>query len=343
MRFLIFKIIHFSTIVCLFLFSEVSSGQAYRFRNYRVENGLPSGVIYTLNQDNDGYLWVGTTEGLSRFDGFEFFKVMFPDSSSGRYPTVSMKDKNGILWFGCNDGSLFYTAGRILKQVTLSNSSGTGISSILEGTDGDIYVIPQRKPVYKIDPKKPAEADIITFRPDPGMFSATFTDTGEILIGTQENLMICKVAGDSLTAVGTVEGFDYSSITAINRMNNNTFIIGTDGNGLFHLKLAGESKVLSRFKGRPGLETLQVKSMIQDSQNNLWVSTSGTGAVKLQFLSRTDSLISVQYLDKASGLAGNNVMSIYEDAEENIWLGFNGDGLSILATDSFEFITPGGG
>lgn len=342
MRSFILKIIRFSTIACLFLFSESSHGQAFRFKNYKAENGLPSGVVYSLNQDNDGYLWVGTTEGLSRFDGFKFYEVQFPDSSDGRYPTVSLKDKNGILWFGCNDGSLFYTAGRILKQVILSNSSGTGISSILEGPDGYIYVISQRKPVYKIDPKKPAESEIITFRPDPGMFSATFTDSGEMLVGTQENLMICKVAGDSLTLIGAVEGFDYSSITAINRMNNNTFIIGTDGNGLFHLRLAGESKVLSRFNGQPGLETLQVKSMIQDSQSNLWVSTSGNGAIKLQFLNRTDSLVSVQYLDKASGLAGNNVMAIFEDTEENIWLGFNGDGLSILATDSFEFLTPGG-
>jgi ligand-binding sensor domain-containing protein len=269
------------------LFSEASCGQAFRFRNYKTENGLPSGVIYSLNQDNDGYLWVGTPEGLSRFDGFEFYKVQFPDSSAGRYPTVSMKDKNGILWFGCNDGSLFYTDGRSLKPVTLSNSSGTGISSILEGPDGYIYVLPQRKPVYKIDPKKPAEAEIITFRPDPGMFSATFTDSGEMLVGTQENLIICKVAGDSLTAVGAVEGFDYSSITAINRINNNTFIIGTDGNGIFHLKMDGETKVLSRLKGYPGLETLQVKSVIHDSQSNLWVSASGTGAVKMQFLNKT--------------------------------------------------------
>ncbi len=342
MRFFILQIIRFGTIACFFLFSNITYGQAYRFRNYKVENDLPSGVVYILNQDNDGYLWVGTTEGLSRFDGFEFYKVQFPDSLAGHYPTVSLKDKHGILWFGCNDGTLFYTAGRILKQVALSNSSGTGISSILEGPDGYIYVIAQRKPVFRIDPAKPAEAEIIHFGPDPNMFSATLTDSGEILIGTQENLMICKIAGDSLTAISDVEGFDYSSITAIHRMNNNTFIIGTDGNGLFCLKLNGDSRILSRFSGQTGLETLPVKSIIQDSQSNIWVSTSGAGAVKMQFLNKTDSLVSVQYLDKASGLAGDNIKAIFEDAEQNIWLGFNGDGLSILTTDSFEFLVPGG-
>ena len=78
MKCLILYKISLSTIACLFLFAEVASGQAYRFRNYGTENNLPSQVIYTLNQDNRGYLWVGTTEGLSSFDGFGFYKVQFP-------------------------------------------------------------------------------------------------------------------------------------------------------------------------------------------------------------------------------------------------------------------------
>lgn len=343
MRFYILQIVRFSTIVWLFLFSEVSSGQAYKFRNYRAENGLPSEVIYSLSQDNEGYLWVGTTEGLSRFDGFEFYKVQFPDSSAERYPTVTLKDKRGILWFGCNDGTVFYTAGRLLKQVSLPNSSGTGISCILEGPDGLIYIIAQQKPVFKIDPAKPAQAVIISLEPDPTMFSAAFSDSGEMLIGTQENLMICKINGDSLISISSIEGFDYSRIMAIHRMNSKTgFIIGTDGNGLFHLQLSGESKILSRFSGQPGLETLQVKSLIQDSQNNIWISTAGTGAVKIQFMNNYDSIATVHYLDKNSGLAGNYVMTLFQDAEENIWMGFNGDGLSVLSNDSFEFRAPGG-
>ena len=102
------------------------------------------------------------------------------------------------------------------------------------------------------------------------------------------------------------------------------------------------AELLSRFRGFPGLETLPVKSIIGDSGNNIWVSTAGEGAVKMQFIENSDSLVSVLYLDKTSGLAGDNVMTIFEDAEKNIWMGFNGDGLSILTTDSFEFHVPGG-
>jgi len=334
--------IRFSTLVCLLLFTQLSFGQAYRFRNYGAENNLPSEVIYTLIQDNSGYLWAGTTEGLSRFDGFGFYKVQFPDSSVGRYPTFSIKDRKGNLWFGCNDGTLFHSAGRILEKTDLPNASGTGISSILEGSDGRIYVIAQRKPVFRIDPAKPAEAETISFSPDPTIISAAFTDSGEMLFGTQENMLISKIEGDSLIEKGKVEGFDYSSIMSIHRMKTGSgFIIGTDGNGLFRFQPSGNNGILSRFSGFPGLETLPVKSIFEDSQNNIWISTGGTGVVRMQFMINSDSLVAVQYLDKASGLAGDNVLTIFEDSEQNIWMGFNGDGLSILTTDAFEFHIPG--
>jgi ligand-binding sensor domain-containing protein/serine phosphatase RsbU (regulator of sigma subunit) len=336
-----FQKIRISTLVCFFVLTQLSSGQSYRFRNYGVVNNLPGGVIYTLIQDNSGYLWVGTTEGLSLFDGFNFYNVQFPDSSSGRYPTVSIKDKKGNLWFGCNDGKLFHTSGKILSETTLPEASGTGISSIIEGSDGNLYVIAQRKPVFRINTEKPGQADTIAFGPDPTIFSAAFTNSGEILLGTQENMIICDIKGDSLVTKGFVEGFDYSRIMAIHPVKSGSdFIIGTDGNGVFCYKPDRNKGVLSRFNGFPGLETITVKSITEDSQKNLWISTAGTGAVKMHLLNSTDSIVSVQYLNKTSGLAGDIVLTIFEDAEQNIWMGFNGDGLSVLTSDAFEFHVP---
>ncbi len=334
--------IRFSTIVCLFLSSVVMHGQTYRFRNYGVENNLPSQVIYTLNQDDKGYLWVGTTEGLSRFDGFRFYKVEFPDSSSGRYPTFSLKDRKGTIWFGCNDGTLFYTAGRTLQKVDLPGSSGTEIVSILEGPGGFIYTFQQRKPVFRLDPAKPEAANTIGIDSDPNMFSAFYHNSGNLLIGTQENLLVCDIKTDSLVIRKVIEGFDYSRIISINQTpDSSAFLIGTDGNGLFRLSLTNDDYRLSRFPGFSNLETLKIESITEDRQHNFWLSTSGTGAVKLQFTGSSDSLSLVQFLNKASGLPGDNVLTIFQDSEDNIWMGFNGNGLTMLSTDSFEFYAPG--
>ena len=115
-------------------------------RNYGAESDIPSGFVYTINQSNDGFLWVGTGNGLSRFDGFNFYSVQYPDSSVARNPTVSLRDKNGTLWFGCNDGTVYYAKENNLIRVPISNSKS--ISEIIEGPDGLIYVIPQGKAIF---------------------------------------------------------------------------------------------------------------------------------------------------------------------------------------------------
>jgi len=123
--------------------------------NYGTEKNIPNGFVYTINQSNDGFLWVGTASGLTRFDGYNFFQVQYPDSSSGRYPTKSLKDKRGRLWFGCSDGAVLYEKENKLIVVPISNTKS--ISEIIEGPDSLIYVIPQGKAIYSINPLKPEE------------------------------------------------------------------------------------------------------------------------------------------------------------------------------------------
>lgn len=331
-----------STFLCFFLLSAVSYSQTYRFKNYGIENNLPSEVIYTIIQDHNGYLWVGTTEGLFRFDGIEFFRVQLPDSAGGGYPTVSLKDKNGNLWFGFNDGTLFFTEGTLLKQIVLPNSSGTAISSLLEGPDDKIYAISQRKPLFRIDPARLSGVEIMTLDTDPNIFAGCFTSNGNLLLGTQENLMICKVVEDSVITMNQLEGFDYASVRSLYKIpQSESYIIGTDGSGLYRLRLSNSNAVLSRFGGSADLETLVVRSITGDPENNLWVSAQGTGVLKLHFFSDSDSLSSVSLLTTASGLPGDNTTVVFHDSEENVWIGFNGEGLSMLSSDSFEFNAPG--
>jgi ligand-binding sensor domain-containing protein len=270
-----------STIWCLFLFSGVLNCQTYSFKNYGAEKNIPNGFIYTINQSNDGFLWVGTGIGLSRFDGFNFFPVQYPDSVAGRYPTASLKDKIGTLWFGCSDGSVFFTEKNKLITVPFSNSKR--ISSMLEGADGRIYVIPQGEAVYSINPKAPNEIHKYSFSGNPVMLSASFIKSGKLLIGTQENILVCRMSDDSVLVENEIGGFNYSSVTAIHGTQDSTrFVIGTDGIGLFELKMSERGNEMLRFHDHPEWENLRVQSISEDSDNNLWISTFGSGVIQLE-------------------------------------------------------------
>lgn len=328
-----------SALVCTLLFSQFLAAQSYQFRNFGPEYRLPSKVIYTISQSNDGYILVGTTEGLSRFDGFEFFNMSFPDSAQGRYPTATLQDKSGNLWFGCNDGTVFIYRERKLTKVPVANSSS--VSSIITGPDGFIYAVAQRKSIFKINPGKPSEVKALFTGSDPNIFSAGFTSGGALLLGTQEDLLLCRLTADSVISEYKIGGFDYARIMAIHKLaGEENYIIGTDGNGLFRLTLGNGKGLLSRFTGYPGLEKLTVRSVSEDSDKKLWISTAGSGAIELTVGMTGDSVKSVRIFDRVSGLAGDNVSQVFQDSEGNIWLGFNGEGLSMLASESLKFIVP---
>ncbi|MCX6325801.1 MAG: SpoIIE family protein phosphatase [Bacteroidia bacterium] len=329
-----------SAIGCLFLFSAILNGQTYSFKNYGAESDIPSGFVYTINQSNDGFLWVGTGNGLSRFDGFTFFNVQYPDSTANRYPTASLKDKNGTLWFGCSDGSVFYARENNLIPVPLSNSKS--ISDLIEGPDGLIYIIPQGKAVFGINPIKPEEVHKYSFSSDPVMFSASFTHSGNVLIGTQENLLICKLDKDSVSVKGVIEGFNYSGITAIHQTDDSSrFVLGTDGNGLFQLIISGKGNVLTRFRDHPEWESLSIQSISEDSENYLWISTFGSGVIQLQLSDNYETVKSVRNYNINSGLTANDVKLVFQDIEENYWIGLYGEGISMLTSYAFGYYTPG--
>jgi len=328
------------TVCCLFLFSNLLSGQTYNFRNYGTERNIPSSVIYSINQSEDGYLWIGMASGIARFDGFEFFNVAFPDSSSGKYPSASLKDKSGTIWYGCSDGSVYYVRNRNLIKVDLENTQI--ISDIVEGPEGMIFVIPQGKNLFAVNSSDPKKTFKYSFSINPVMFSGCFNRNGELLIGTQENIMICRLEKDSVRVLDYIEGFDYSSVKAIHDTDNpDNFIVGTDGNGLFKLKFRGNEHSLERFRDNPEWNTLSIQSIMEDRENNLWISTIGSGVIQFVLSPDKENARDIKVFDDITGLNYNNVKVVFQDIEGNYWFGTYGNGLSILTSYAFSYYRPG--
>ncbi len=326
-----------NTLSCLFLFSTFASGQSYRFRNYGPETG-PDAYIYSLVQDNNGYLWIGTGGGLSKFDGFDFYRINFPDSSVNRYPTVSLKDKNGNLWFGCQDGTVYYSEGNVLSQVPVNNERS--IVAILEGPDKSIYVFPQFESVIQINPDDPLNVKSFVLNPGFIVYSACFAESGDLLLGTQDTISIFGISGGSLKVLNTISGFDFSNVTAIYRTGaSGNYIAGTDGSGIFKVTLSTENRIISRFNNIPELNELAVKSISKDSDNNLWVSTNGSGVIQMSF-SEAGELTGTRFYNESSGLKGNNARIVFQDMENNYWIGLS-DGLTMLNSLALSLYSPG--
>ncbi|MBK7131505.1 MAG: SpoIIE family protein phosphatase [Bacteroidales bacterium] len=326
------------TIACLLLFPVILNSQTYSFRNYSGEN-IPNKFIYTISQSTDGFLWVGTGGGIFRFDGYDFFPVVYPDSVFSRNPTVSFKDKKGTLWFGSNDGKLYFNRDGGLVSLNVENSRS--ISEILQGQDGLIYIVPQGRAVISVNPENPDEIKKYEITSDRVMFSATLTATDELLIGSQGYIMACKLVNDSVIVKDIIEGFDYSSVTSIHRTDDDSrFIVGTEDNGLFQLRITQGGNQVTRFREHPEWSDLRVKVISEDSENNIWVSTLDRGVIQFKYSANFENIESVHLYNKETGLSSDDTRLTYQDAEGNIWFGLFGGGISMLTSYAFEYYTP---
>jgi len=330
----------FTTILSLILISGSLNSQTYRFRNYGEKSNIPDNFIYTINQDIYGYLWIGTRDGISKFDGFEFHRIAYPDSTDGRYPTCCIRDKSGKLWFGCNDGMIFFTEGNLLKRLQIENTKS--ISSLAEAPDGSLWIIPQTDNIFHVNPDNPPEFKTYRFRKDAILFSASFTDSGDILIGNQENIDVLSVQNDSLVLKNTIQGFNYSNVTAIHRLNNSDlYLAGTNGSGLYLVSLNAQNEKPAPVSDLEELSYLDIQSVYEDQENICWISTNGSGVLSLRLSVKERTVSSYTFLNNNSGLPGNNIRSVFRDMEGNYWIGHFGDGLSMLPSLAFAFYAPG--
>jgi ligand-binding sensor domain-containing protein/serine phosphatase RsbU (regulator of sigma subunit) len=326
-------------LVCFFLFSGTLIGQSLRFKNYGTDSKIPNGFIYSLIQGNNGYLWVGTGTGLSKFDGYDFYNVEFPDSVQ-RYPTSDLKDINGTIWFGCNDGSVFYLQNDQLKPLEIQNSKL--VIALLNGPDNYIYIVPQGGQIYKVNPSKPDEISIYPLDKETNVFSACFTESGDLLLGAQGDIKICKISSEAIAITSSITGFNNSNIPAIHRINDKgDFLVGTDGTGLYRLELNGGKHILKHFESNKELENLSIISIFRDTDNNFWISTNDSGILYLKLSENGESVVSSRFIDKKSGLPGDIIKLVYQDNESNYWIGLFGDGLSLLNSMAFSFYSLG--
>jgi ligand-binding sensor domain-containing protein/serine phosphatase RsbU (regulator of sigma subunit) len=324
---------------CLFLFSSLLHGQSYRFRNYSAANGLTDPYIYTINQDAKGFLWLGTSTGLVKFDGWNFTHVNFPDSVVNRYASVCLKDKNGNLWFGCSDGTLFYTDKNGLLQIP--NLNIQSVNALFESPDGFIWIIPQDRMILKINENNPAEISRFYIERNILMTTGSLAPDGKIILGTQESLLYCSLNKDSVRIETVIKGVEYSKVQTIQPLNEDgNYILGVESNGIYKLRISSNKPVLSRFPDHHEFESLNVQSIYKDQSGVIWIATNNSGLLQVRFSSNSESVESEINYSTASGLPVQNIRTVFRDMEENIWIGFYGEGLSLLASNDFSFYTP---
>lgn len=319
------------TILLISLLS-LSYGQTFRFNQYTTEDGISQNFIYSINQDQNGYLWVGTGEGLCKFDGINFQTYTTQNGLSEDVITSSFVDENGTQWFGHNEGGItrFNSDGfTAIKRKDLIQSKVNAISGI-----GDqIFGIAQNHGLFEIKNEK---LDLIGTFGIEGFHAIHCVDDENILIGTSTGLLHLKFNGN-IWAKQDVYWKDKWITNLTKTSEPDVILMATQANGIAKVRIQKGKVEFSSWDSSFDLNNIQIQTIMEDQEKNIWLGTYGQGLIKLHLDTIGVEDYEITKYNTTTGMSSDFVQSVYQDREGNIWVGTFGAGLSYLIDDFFTF------
>jgi ligand-binding sensor domain-containing protein len=344
---IIFSSFFFLSGLLLFQANTLSQGQHLNFQRITVEDGLSQGSITTILQDRKGFIWIGTHDGLNRFDGVEckVYRHNPNDSAtlSSSWITCLYEDSSGILWVGTNNGLNRFNPSKetfrsfVSQSSTSSNESNRStVRSIHEinihdtlmlmvGMDGATLFDPRTETFSKF-------GELLSKYLQKSVIHSLSKDSGGYLWVASDNSLFRFAPND--TSVIQVHMFEETLVSKnyallLPDQQDDPVLIGSQ-QGLYQYYPEHKNFVL--------IDTMVVKVLLRDRSKNIWIGTD-RGIALLSDSTRNPLQISFFQSDPSSitSLSNNFVTAIMEDAAGSIWVGTL-NGLNRLDKYSSGFI-----
>ena len=314
-----------------------------------VDQGLISSYIRSMLEDQDGYLWIGTSYGISRYDGTNFtnYNSLDIEGQTNNSILSMIKDSRDQLWFGTRNGLICYDGNQLINY-TFGNYPGANtIWSILEdqyqnlwiGTSNGVLQLKQRGTKSTFSQFTTIQGlidnDVLSIEEDGG---------GNLWFGTDNGLSRFIPSPNLAESLGyfinysTEDGLRDNIILSMLRDSKGHLWIGTK-KGLCQFLIEENTEQFIYYKTGKALDDSPVSSILEDKQGHLWLGTNN-GVYNVQPYSDSPE---IYQLTSREGLSKNEVRSIIEDSKGNLWFGTGGGGVCRLAPSSFFHFTTQNG
>mgnify|MGYP000002872361 CR=1 FL=1 len=349
----------FLTLIFLIGFQQfLYSQNTVYFDQISTNDGLSQGDVNTIYQDNKGYMWFGTHDGLNKYNGYEFsvYKPIPNDSTSisSNLIYAITGDKNGNLWVGTTGNGLNYynkATGSFKHYIHIEDDKNSLTNNHINvlckdkkgmlwiGTSNGLDLINLKK---TDEPSKFTHYSLVTNRlsnfPSKNDIHSIFEDSqGQLWVGGAKGLF--RLSRDEngtiyFKPISTLIGLpNNEAIQTIAEDKLGKLIIGT-GKSLYIFKANyNENKVLKIFDGF--YNTIQI-----DKVNNIWAGTNnGLLYFENQYVDKPPILMNKFIYDPKSinSISKNIIKSLFIDKTGILWIGTNGGGINKFNPERKQF------
>lgn len=316
----------------LLLAAVPAAGQVLRFERLTQDDGLSQNVVNVISQDSFGFIWIGTQDGLNRFDGYEV-RSFRPDGTAGSlgdgHVLALRPDGDGTMWIGTREGGLarWDAASETFQSWRHDPARSDTLSidyvrSILQNPDGSFWIGTieglnhfdrrsgrmQRYLPDANDPRSVAMTDVgLLFRDSAGMVWASYRKGALDSIDANRNIRHRQAELDALGVTGSIT-------TAANDRAGRTWL-GTSTGQL----LSWDPKTQQFARAGEVSAEAAIKSLLVDRAGALWIATRGQGLLRRDPTSGQLRTLRHDPSDPHS-IPSDLVESLFEDRTGVLWV-----------------------
>ena len=314
---------------------------ATRFTRYSVEHGLSQAAVETILQDRQGFIWLGTDEGLNRFDGYRFVNYLHDPNDATtlahNWIWALHEDGSGAIWVGTDGGGLDrmdpLTGKFERRNLDADQTTHVPIRALVEDDARALWIGTDGNGLYRLDLTSGATQH---FRSDPDDASTLSNDHIKALYVAADGYLWIGTDGGGVNRLnlrsGTIERYILDSqhpefwaaarIISIVATPDGVMWVGSYENGL--LRLDTRTHEVRHYQNRPhdpeSLSADTIRALFIDAAGALWVGTDGAGLNRYD--PDTDRFQHIrQEPADFNSLSDDHVLSMYQDRGGVIWVG----------------------
>ncbi len=322
--------------VCL-VYANAQTGKFYS-----TDKDLSNSLINKVYQDNRGFVWIATEDGLNKFDGNKFIiyrqNANQPDQLLNNYVKTVFEDSQDRFWVGCINGiqlydrntDSFHTFPIYHKEKKLNPQVS---ANIIERKNKEIWMGTYGQGIVTLQGDRFVTKDDLNEKTQSYFIHFIYEDSRRnIWIATEDKGLFCYTPDQQLHHFNAPTQLTSENVSYFCEDQDGTLFISTLNGGLMK-----HEKATNRFVPIPyrGKFNLSIKTMMVDKENTLFIGTEGKGLK--QYDRANNSIIDCPIHSGVFDITESKIHSILQDEAGNLWLGIFQKGLLLIPSMQNKF------